>query len=86
MQVLLSKKAQKSLDRINEPDKSSLLEALEKLSAEPPMGDIKKMKGRNDYRLRKSDIRALFQIRDNQIFVTTIDRRGQIYKGKGKHK
>jgi mRNA interferase RelE/StbE len=86
MRVVLSKKAQKSLDQMNEPDKSLLLGALEKLSAEPPAGDIKKLKGRNDYRLRKSDIRTLFQIKDNQIFVTTIERRGHIYKGKGKHK
>ena len=86
MRVFLSNRAQKSLDRMNEPDKSLLLDALEKLSAEPPKGDIKRMKGRNDYRLRKSDIRVLFQIKDNQIFVTNIERRGQIYKGKGKHK
>jgi mRNA interferase RelE/StbE len=86
MEVRLSPKAQKYLDRLNEPEKGQVLNALEKLSREPPKGNIKKMSGRADYRLRTGGIRALFEIRKNEIFVTDIDRRGQVYKGKGKHK
>ena len=86
MEVRLGPKAQKYLDRLNEPELGSMLEALEKLSHEPPEGNIRKMSGRDDYRLKRSGLRALFEIRNNEIFVTNIDRRGQVYKGKGKHK
>jgi len=74
------------IDRLNEPEIGRMLAALEKLSHEPPEGDIRKMSGRDNYRLKLSDLRVLFEIRNDEIFVTNIDRRGQIYKGRGKHK
>lgn len=42
MKVLLEKKAAKYLERLNEPVKSKISNALEGLSFEPPQGDIKK--------------------------------------------
>ena len=86
MVVRLSAKAQKYLDRLNEPAAGQVIRALEKLSREPPEGDIVKMSGQGGCRLRTGGIRALFETRNNEIFVTNIDRRGQVYKGKGKHK
>jgi len=82
----LSLKAQKFLDRQNEPERGQILKALEKLERDPPEGDIKKLKGRDGYRLRLGDIRFLFAKTETEILVTDIDRRGQVYKGKGKHK
>jgi len=82
----LGPKAQKFLDRQNESERGQILKALERLESEPPEGDIKKLKGRNDYRLRLGGIRFLFIKTETEILITDIDRRGQIYKGKGKHK
>jgi mRNA interferase RelE/StbE len=86
MQVKLSPKAQKFLDRQNEPERGQIVKALEKLEREPPEGNIKKLSGHEGYRLRLGGIRFLFEKRKTEILVTNIGRRGQVYKGKGKHK
>ena len=86
VRVRLSPKVQKFLDRQNEPERGQILKALEKLERDPPEGDIKKLKGRDGYRLRLGNVRFLFAKTENGILVTDIDRRGQVYKGKGKHK
>jgi len=86
MQVKLSPKAQKFLDRQNEPERGQIVKALEKLEREPPEGNIKKLAGHEGYRLRLGGIRFLFEKRKTEILVTNIDQRGQVYKGKGKHK
>jgi mRNA interferase RelE/StbE len=80
MQVLLSKKAVKSLKKINEPLRSRINSALAKLQAEPPQGDIKNLEGREGYRLRVGDSRILFNISENNVVVTDIESRGKIYK------
>jgi hypothetical protein len=41
MQVLLQKTAAKYLERLNEPNKSNIKDALEDLSKDPPSGDIR---------------------------------------------
>lgn len=82
MKAVLSKSAEKYLQRLNEPTLSRVHKALADLEKDPPQGDIKKMEGRgiNRYRLRMGKYRALFKIEDNRIFITSIDSRGQAYK------
>ena len=81
MQVLLRPIARKYLERLNEPDSSSIKTALQDLSREPPEGDIKPLSGQTGYfRLRVRNYRVLFCYEDNTIFVTNIDPRGQVYK------
>jgi len=79
MRVVLDKNAAKKLERANEPVKTRIIEALNGLSEEPLRGDIKKLQGRRDYRLRIGGYRALFRIEDNMIIVTNIAPRGQAY-------
>ena len=79
MQVILDKNAAKKLERTNESLKSRIVEALNGLSKEPPRGDIKKLQGRSDYRLRIGDYRLLFRIENNMIIVTNIAPRDQAY-------
>lgn len=45
--------------------------------------DIKKLKGREDiFRVRKGDVRIIYQLRDGGIFVLAIDRRNEkTYRG-----
>ena len=92
MNVYLSSAAKKTYDKINEPGKSRLDEALLNLSKEPPQGDIKRLKGQRDkYRGRFGGWRMLFQIDPNYIdpetsekgavIVIEIGPRGDVYKG-----
>ena len=86
MIVRIDPKAQKFLDRQTAKEKDRLLDAIIKLGKEPPEGDIIKLGGRKGYRLRVGGTRLLFEKRETEILVIDIDRRGQVYKGKGKHK
>lgn len=46
-----------------------------------PFGDIKKLQGiDNGYRLRVGDLRVLFSIEDDIIYIDNIIPRGQAYK------
>jgi mRNA interferase RelE/StbE len=45
------------------------------------LGDIKKLQGIEDgYRLRVGDLRVLFSMEDNIIYIDNIIPRGQAYK------
>ena len=80
MNTELSPTAAKYLSKLDSTSKSRIIAALKKLESEPPEGDIKKMQGKDGYRLRIGKYRALFDIMDNKIVVYDIDVRGQIYK------
>jgi len=82
MNVLLSEKAQNQYDRLNEPMRGRIALAVKKLEAEPPQGDIKRLKGVGGYRVRVGSYRMLFDIKDDVILVYKIDSRGNIYKGR----
>ena len=82
MLVELSPKAAKYLRGLNEPVKSRIKAALEKLSFEPPQGDIRAMSGRDGYRMRVGGYRILFDMLADRVVVYDIAPRGQIYKGR----
>lgn len=82
MNVILSPSAAKSLKRLNEPLKGRIIEELKRLAQEPPEGDIKRLAGRDGYRMRIGGYRALFDVTDSEIIVYAIGPRGQIYKGR----
>lgn len=81
MKVDVSPKAAKYLARMNEPHKGRIKKALKKLEEDPPQGDIKALSGRDGYRLRVGQYRALLDITEGAIIVYEIGPRGQIYKG-----
>jgi mRNA interferase RelE/StbE len=78
--VLLSRKAQKFIDGLNDPVKSRIIDALEKLQQEPPEGDIKPLYGDGGFRLRVGGYRILFSKTQDNLVVAEIGSRGQIYK------
>jgi len=81
MKVVLERKAAKYLERLNEPVKSSIIEALKDLANDPPKGDIKKLQGQETaYRMRKGGYRILFKDKATCIAVYKIAPRGQSYK------
>ena len=85
MQVRLHRIPEKYLDRLNEPDKGYIEAALDDLEKEPPEGNIRPFEGSPGmFRLKIGNYRILFRYRDNDIFVTHIDPRGQVYNKKNK--
>jgi mRNA interferase RelE/StbE len=85
MQILLHSIPAKYLDRLNEPDKSRLKVAIERLGKEPPEGDIKPLAGQKGiFKLKIGGYRILFRYTKDDILVTHIDPRGQVYNKKNK--
>ncbi|MDR2885050.1 MAG: type II toxin-antitoxin system RelE/ParE family toxin [Deferribacteraceae bacterium] len=85
MIVELSRVAAKFLKRLNQPDLGHIIAALDGLENEPPMGDIAHLSGQvGHFRLRVGKYRILFVYKDERIYVTYIDLRGQVYKKGGK--
>ncbi|MDR1047877.1 MAG: type II toxin-antitoxin system RelE/ParE family toxin [Treponema sp.] len=83
--VLLHPIPGKYLERLNESDKGRLKAAIERLGKEPPEGDIRPFSGQKGiFRLKIGGYRILFRHRDNDILVTHIDPRGQVYTKKNK--
>ena len=77
MQIEYSKKAVKYINSSDKPTKKRLKEAIEKI----PFGDINKLQGVEEgYRLRVGDLRVLFSMDDNNIYIDNIIPRGQAYK------
>ncbi|MCL2605154.1 MAG: type II toxin-antitoxin system RelE/ParE family toxin [Defluviitaleaceae bacterium] len=76
MKPTYSKRAAKAINRINNPFKQNIKEAIENL----PSGDIKKLQGyKNAYRLRIGDYRILFDM-NGKIEITDVLPRGAAYK------
>ncbi len=72
-----SKQAVKYINSADKTTKKRLKEAIEKI----PLGDIKKLQGiDNGYRLRVGDLRVLFSIENDTIYIDNILPRGQAYK------
>ncbi len=80
MSIEYSRKAIKAIKSINDPYRSRILKAIEKI----PSGDIKQMKNYdNAYRLRVGKYRIIYyNIDTNTILIDEIGLRGQIYKNK----
>ena len=82
MRVELSNTAKKQYKKLNEPYRSRITYALDKLENEPPEGDILKLQGRDGYRIVVGDYRILFDIESDRIDVFNIAPRGQVYRRK----
>jgi len=80
LEILLSRQAEKFLDKLNDKQAMIVLNAIQGLTEKPPKGDIRKLKGYVDEkRLRVGTIRVLFKIKKTTVFVSDIDFRGNIY-------
>ena len=80
MEIILSRQAEKFLDKLNDKQVLIVMNAIQGLTEKPPKGDIRKLKGYVDEkRLRVGTIRILFKIKENAVDVSDIDFRGNIY-------
>jgi len=85
MKAILHPIAEKYLRRLSEQDRDRIKKAIEGLEEEPLEGDIISVAGQKGiFRLRIGGHRLLFRVRENSIFVTHIEPRGQAYNKKNK--
>ena len=76
MKIELHKSVQKFILRRQPKEQKRILNALYNL----PKGDVKPLVDRpGEFRFRKGSIRAIFEYRDDVLFVKEIDNRGDIY-------
>ncbi len=76
MEIQYSKQAEKFLKKQDATTRNRIRTAIHNL----PSGDVKKLQGRNGYRLRVGDYRVIFDRNGNVLYIERIDNRGQIYK------
>ena len=81
-QVILSKSVQKELDRLPDEIANRILARLAGLETNPRPADVKKLKGRDAWRIRIGDYRVIYEIHDRvlQIIVITVGHRREIYR------
>ena len=81
-QVTLSRESIKFLKKQEKAVQIRITKAIKGLTIQPPIGDIKPLKGRNkQLRLRVGSYRIIFEINHNEemIYILTIDNRGDVY-------
>ena len=80
--AVLSKKAQKQLDKLSDNIAEPILEAIAGLEENPRPAGYKKLKGRDGYRIRTGNYRIIYDIFDNELIVDiiTLGHRKDIYE------
>jgi len=79
MKITFLKSAEKALRSYDNPTQVNIAKAISRL----PGGDIKKLQGKKNlslYRLRVGKYRIIFELNSNEIVITKIDSRGDVYK------
>ena len=71
-QVVLTRTAQKQLDKLTDLVAGPLLEAIQSLAQNPRPSGCKKLKGRSGYRVRKGDYRIIYDVYDEVLVVEVI--------------
>ena len=71
--VVLTKAAQKQLDKLSDTVAAPIIKAISSLSSNPrPHGYIK-LKGRNGYRIRVGDYRIIYEVFDKILSIEVIN-------------
>jgi mRNA interferase RelE/StbE len=80
--VILPKSVQKQLDRLPDETANRVLARLAALETNPRPPDVKKLKGRNGWRIRIGDYRVIYEISDTprQVLVITVGHRREVYQ------
>jgi mRNA interferase RelE/StbE len=80
--VVLAKSAQKQLLAFPVAVQKRLSERIEALSADPRPPDVKKLQGRDAWRIRTGDYRVIYEIHDRilRVIVISVGHRGDVYR------
>jgi mRNA interferase RelE/StbE len=81
-QVIILKSVRKELDRLPDDVASRIMARLAGLETNPRPADVKKLKGRDAWRIRVGDYRVIYEIHDRvlQVIVITVGHRREIYR------
>ncbi len=81
-QIILPKSVQKEMDRLPDEIANRILARLAGLETHPRPADVKKLKGRDAWRIRVGDYRVIYEIHDRvlQIIIVTIGHRREVYR------
>jgi mRNA interferase RelE/StbE len=77
VQIIYASAAAKVLRRLPRNQAERITAAIDRL----PEGDVKRLQGRRDYRLRVGDWRVIFDITGETMTIQLIATRGGVYKG-----
>lgn len=72
-QITVKSKVIKALEKINEPEYSTIKSSLYSLAKNPRPHGCKKLKGREGYRIRVGDYRIIYNIFDKMLTVDVIN-------------
>lgn len=80
--IEISRTAQKQLSKINNPFFKSINEKILGLQIDPRPPGCKKLKGRSGWRIRVSEYRIIYEVKDDilKILIIEIDHRKQVYR------
>ena len=71
-QVILPKSVQKELNRLPDDVASRVLARLAGLETNPRPQDVKKLKGRDAWRIRVGDYRVIYEVHDRVLQIIVI--------------
>jgi mRNA interferase RelE/StbE len=78
---VLTARGRRDFRRLDTPVQRRIADALDRLVADPPQGDITKLAGSDDeYRLRVGDWRVRFIREDDTVYVLRVLPRGRAYR------
>lgn len=80
--IVLTKKAQKQLDKLSDIIAEPILKAISGLAENPRPSGYKKLKGRDGYRIRSGKYRIIYEIIEKELIVTviTLGHRKDVYE------
>ncbi|MFN5849025.1 MAG: type II toxin-antitoxin system RelE family toxin [Chitinophagales bacterium] len=70
--IVLSKKAEKQLDKLSDTIVQPILDKITELGDNPRPAGFKKLKGRKGYRVRVGDYRIIYDIYDRELVIDII--------------
>lgn len=70
--IVLTKTAQKQLDKLDDAVATPIINAIRTLASDPRPKGFKKLKGRPGYRIRTGNYRVIYEIADKQLIITVI--------------
>lgn len=82
-ELRIERRAQKQLAKIAQPDRDRIISAVRSLAEQPRPVEVKKLTGREAWRIRVGHYRILYEIHDQAlvIFVIKISYRKDVYRG-----
>ncbi|MFH1562449.1 MAG: type II toxin-antitoxin system RelE/ParE family toxin [Nitrospirota bacterium] len=81
-EIFIKRSAQQALARIPQPYQDRLVESIRQLHSDPRPAGVRKLMGRNAWRIRVGDYRVIYEIDDDQskVLVVVIGHRKEIYR------